>query len=118
MSSAVRSLAALVAGVALLAGCASTGASAPASPAEASVQMQGFAFAPKTLSIAKGTKVTWTNKDATTHTVTGGTPPSKDGKFDLNVPAGATATFTFNDAGTFAYFCTIHNSMTATIEVK
>src|SRR5689334_13153609 len=114
MSSAIRSIA-LVAVTALLAACGSSGTPAPATAAtaDASAQMQGFAFAPKSLSIAKGTKVTWTNKDGTTHTVTSGRPPTKDGKFDLNVPAGATASFTFNDAGTFAYFCSIHNQMTA-----
>jgi len=60
-----------------------------------------------------GTKVTWTNKDAATHTVSGDT-----GTFDSkDLATGASFSFTFNQAGSFAYHCAIHPRMVATIVV-
>lgn len=100
----------------------SGGAISPAVPAAAaggaSVSIKGLAFNPATLEVAKGTKVVWTNNDTTAHTVTSGAARTKDGKFDQRVEPGASFTFTFNDAGTFGYFCSIHSSMTATVVVK
>jgi len=81
--------------------------------ADMEITIQGFAFAPATITIPVGTKVTWTNKDAATHTVT-----SDTGAFDSkNMPNGATFSFTFNQAGSFAYHCDIHARMVATIVV-
>ena len=50
-------------------------ATATAAPAQAGatakrVSIKNFEFSPKTLTVAKGTKVTWTNKDSANHTVT------------------------------------------------
>ena len=108
--------------LALLAGCsaapASTGA-APAAAAAAAVDVSGFKFTPATLEVSKGTKVTWTNKDTTKHTVTSGKDGTKDSKFDGPLAeAPGTFSFTFADAGTYAYFCSIHKSMVGTVTVK
>jgi plastocyanin len=114
-------------GVAIILGaCGSSGTTAPpatsapaaAGGASAAVDISGFAFAPATVDVAKGTTVTWSNKDGTTHHITSGTPPTGDGKFDGAVAGGATFRFTFNDVGTFKYFCSIHTTMTGTITVK
>jgi plastocyanin len=100
---------------------ASAAPAAPAAPAAAaaatSIDIQGFKF-PANIDAAKGTKVTWTNKDSTKHTVTSGTRPNKDGKFDGQLDAAGTFSFTFTDAGTYPYFCSIHSSMNGTITVK
>ena len=116
---------ALAATVALVGACGSSGTPTPAATAaaaaggsSAAIEMSGFAFSKTSLDVTKGTTVTWTNKDGTTHTVSSGTPPTTDGKFDGQVAAGGTFSFTFNDAGTFKYFCAIHNTMTGTITVK
>ena len=95
-------------------------ASAAAAPVAADVTVQGFKFAPQSLEVKVGTKVTWSNKDSSLHTVTSGTPSAKDGKFDGEVqPSTGTFAFTFAQAGTFAYFCQRHpTSMTGTIVVK
>ena len=120
----LRGALALAATVAFTAACGSTAAPATAAPAapgggpSATNEMSGFTFTKASLDIAKGTTVNWTNKDGTTHTVSSGTPPTKDGRFDGQVPAGGTFSFTFNDVGTFTYFCAIHSSMTGTITVK
>jgi plastocyanin len=72
-----------------------------------------FAFNPASLSIKAGTQVTWTNTGGTAHTVT-----ADDGSFDSgSVNPSGTFSHTFASAGTFAYHCTIHTSMTATITV-
>jgi len=82
-------------------------------PSSPEVAIKGFAFSPATLTVKVGTTVKWTNKDSVAHTVT-----SDTGLFDSgDLAAGDTFSFTFNQAGTFAYHCTMHPSMTATIIV-
>jgi plastocyanin len=125
MTRSIRATLAVFGVAAILGACGSAGTSAPATSAPAapaaavgtSIDVQGRAF-PANTDIAKGTTVTWTNKDSTTHTVTSGTRPNKDGKFDGQLPGGASFSFTFTDAGTYQYFCQIHSSMNATITVK
>ena len=117
-----RALLALVATVAIAAACSSPAApaatSAPAAAAgSVNIDVQGFKFTPNT-DVAPGTTVTWTNKDSVGHTVTSGTRPNKDGKFDGQLDANGTFSFTFTAAGTYQYFCTIHSTMNGTITVK
>ena len=116
----LRNALALVAAIALTAACSSAAAPATSAPGQgnAGIDISGFAFATTALEVTKGTTVTWSNKDGTTHHVTSGTPPTGDGKFDGTVAPGATFRFTFNDVGTFKYFCSIHTTMTGTITVK
>jgi plastocyanin len=110
----------LIAGVTFIA-CASTGTpastKAPAAPA-ATVSIKGFAFGPATVTISKGQSVAFANSDGTTHTVSSGTAPTKDGKFDQSISNGGEATITFDTAGTFAYFCNIHQTMKGTVVVN
>ena len=110
--------------VAALLGCAliataACGSSAPAAaPGGTAVEAQGFAFKPATLDVTKGATVTWTNRDSARHIVASGKPGTKDGKFEGPIDANATFSFTFSEVGTFAYFCSIHTSMTGTVTVK
>lgn len=100
-------------------GCASTTSGGPiGAVSTGSISIKGFAFNPAQLSVNKGASVTWTNDDGTTHTVTSGVPGTPSGKFDQRVESGKTFTFTFTDAGTYDFFCSIHNSMKATVLVK
>ena len=92
-------------------GTAATPATSSTTATGGNVDYQGFKAVPATLEIAKGTKVTWTNKDTTAHTVTSGTNRQADGKFGGDVAPSETFSFTFNDAGTFEYFCGKHTSM-------
>jgi plastocyanin len=113
----------LAGAIAITAACGS--AAAPAAPAataaakaaDVAIDVQAFKF-PANTDVAKGTKVTWTNKDSAAHTVTSGTRPNKDGKFDGSLPGGGAFSFTFADAGVYSYYCSIHSSMNATITVK
>ncbi|MBX7546984.1 cupredoxin domain-containing protein [Streptomyces sp. tea 10] len=90
------------------------GASAP-DPAASTVTIRSFAFTPATLKIKAGTTVTWTNQDTDAHTVTSATAGGP-----LHSPALATHagySHRFTEPGTYAYLCTIHPFMTATVEV-
>lgn len=82
-----------------------------ASPA--TVKIENFSFGPKVLTVAKGTTVTWTNADPTPHTVT-----SDKGLFDSeNLGGDESFSWTFKEAGTFAYICTQHANMAGTVTV-
>ncbi len=104
--------------------CASTGSAPTTSAASApgaktaTVNIKGFAFSPATITVAKGTKVTFVNQDSADHTVTSGANRSKDGKFDEQLSGGAQTTITFDSLGTFEYFCTLHSSMKGTVTVQ
>src|SRR5437016_6251599 len=64
------------------------------------VTIKGFAFSPVTLTVSKGTKVTFTNQDSATHTVTSGANRTKDGKIDEQLSGGTETTLTFDTPGT------------------
>ena len=85
-----------------------TGVAATLGP---SVSIAGFAFSPGALTVPAGTTVLWANNDTVPHTVTG----SGFGSGDL--ANGATFRHTFATPGTYAYRCSIHPSMTATVTV-
>ena len=80
----------------------------------ATVNINGMAFSPSTLTVKTGTTVTWKNNDATTHTAT-----SDDGStFNTgNILSGYSATALVSQTGTFTYHCNIHSTMTATLVV-
>jgi plastocyanin len=78
-----------------------------------------FAFSPATLTIKSGTTVTWKNTTAVGHTVTSDDGKSFDSGTSNPIAAqGGMFSFTFTKAGTFAYHCTIHPFMKATIIVQ
>lgn len=99
---------------AVIAGLASVLAIGPASGADGTVAMSGFAFDPATVTIEVGDSVTWENQDGVAHTATG-----SDGAFDTaTVGGGQSATVTFDAAGTFAYTCSIHPTMQGSVVVE
>jgi large subunit ribosomal protein L27 len=71
------------------------------------------AFSPTTISVPAGTTVVWENVSSVAHTVT-----SDDQVFDSGpIATNDTFTFTFTQAGTFSYHCSVHPSMTARVIV-
>ena len=76
-------------------------------------------FLPYEETVAKGATVTWSNDDSAAHTVTSGTPTGgPDGLFDSSIfMAGNSFEFTFNDLGTYDYFCMVHPWMAGIINV-
>ena len=91
----------------------STGSSG--APPPNTVVMMNIAFNPGTLTVSKGTTVTWQNNDGISHTST-----SDTGVWDTgNIAGGTSKTATFQNAGTFKYHCAIHGpSMSGTIVVQ
>lgn len=78
------------------------------------VAIEGFAFKPATLTVPVGSTVIWYNNDSVPHTVT-----ARDNLFDSgNLPRDGTFNYTFDQKGTFEYYCTIHPRMTATVIVE
>lgn len=63
---------------------------------------------PETLTINQGEKVKWENLDSAAHTITSGTDKA-DGIFDSSLfMAGNSFEITFNEKGTYDYFCMVH----------
>jgi len=72
-----------------------------------------FSFQPGALEVSAGTSITWSNDDGVGHTVT-----AVDGAFDSGVLTVAdTFSQTFDQEGTFEYFCAIHPQMRGTVTV-
>ncbi|MDE0525769.1 MAG: plastocyanin/azurin family copper-binding protein [Thaumarchaeota archaeon] len=77
-------------------------------------------FEPYALEALQGQTVSWKNLDEQGHTVASGTPgEGPDGMFlSPVVGEGQTYEYTFEDAGTFDYFCTLHPWMLGTVTIR
>ena len=76
-------------------------------------------FAHSTIEIKTGEAVSWINADGVPHTVTSGSSGVPDALFDSSqLGPGQAYTRQFNQAGTFAFTCTIHPQMNGTIIVR
>jgi len=72
------------------------------------------AFSPNPLNVSVGTTVTWMNNDTSTHDAA-----ADNGAFTTgNIAPGGSASVKMQTAGTFAYHCTIHPGMVATVTVQ
>jgi plastocyanin len=82
-------------------------------PRAETVEMIDFAFEPAGVTVEVGGKVTWKNQGQAPHTAT-----ADNDSFDTGtVDAGKLKAETFDEAGTYAYICTIHPQMKGTVEV-
>jgi plastocyanin len=84
---------------------------AAAGAAAGTVRMAGLAFAPETLTVARGATVVFDNDDSAPHTVTARSGGVDSGVLDPGRQFRLTATDGFD------YVCSIHPSMTAKIVV-
>jgi len=83
------------------------------------VVIYNSSFYPQSLTVTKGTTVTWINMDFVQHTVTSGTDQAPTNLFDSHELSHMQGfSYTFNTPGTYTYFCDIHPSMVGTIVVK
>jgi len=84
--------------------------------ATTSVDMKNIAFTPSAIKVASGATVTWTNQDGTNHSVVfdaGGVTGS--GTMGAGVAKGLVMP---TAAGTYAYHCGFHPTMTGTVQVQ
>jgi len=95
-------------------GLASGGAAARRKTRDAGTRNVNF----HAVDVARGARVTWTNRDEIGHTVTAGTPEAPTGRFDLKLDdKGATASVELAP-GAYPYFCRRHNAMRGEVRVK
>lgn len=76
---------------------------------EVTVRMEDNAFDPANITVEPGTTVTWVQSGNNPHTTT-----SYDGLWDSGMiegGSGGTFSFTFEEPGTFDYFCIPHESL-------
>lgn len=78
------------------------------------VMVDNFSFTPATASVPVGTTVTWTNHDDIPHNVV-----SPERKFKSPVlDTDEVFSHTFDVAGTYKYYCSIHPRMTGQVVVR
>jgi plastocyanin len=77
------------------------------------VSIRRFLFHARTVTIKRGSRVRWTNRDRTEHTAT------EEGKFDTGVlRKGTGKTVTFAKAGSYRYICSLHPFMRGRVIVR
>ncbi len=84
-------------------------------PKTHTVTIEGMKFQPEALTVASGDTVVWVNKDLVAHTATS----SEAGIFDSKLIAPDKSwKLTVRKRGEFAYICTYHPTMKATLRVE
>ncbi len=84
------------------------------------VIIQNGTYIPQTLTITKGEKVTWINKDSGNHTVISGTDGKPTGLFNSgDIGPNQMFSHVFDSTGTYPYYCKyLPSKMTGTVIVK
>ncbi len=77
-------------------------------------------FIPSSVTINVGDTVSWSNDDTAAHTVTSGHPAAgPDGNFDSSLlMAGKAFDVTFDNSGSYDYFCMVHPWMVGEVQVN
>jgi plastocyanin len=92
------------------AACALSGLAAAATH---TVKIEGMKFVPETITVKRGDKVVWQNKDMVPHTATA------KGKFDSgNIATDKSWSHVMGKAGRYDYVCTYHPGMKAVVVVQ
>ena len=92
----------------------------PAGTAVPGCEETNECYIPASVTINAGDTVEWINSDTAAHTVTGGSPAEgPSGVFDSSlVLGGAVYSFTFEEAGSYDYFCMVHPWMVGDVQVN
>ncbi len=77
-------------------------------------------YLPMSVTINAGDTVEWANVDTAAHTVTSGLPSSgPSGEFDSSlIMVDASFAFTFDEPGSYDYFCMVHPWMIGDVQVN
>ncbi len=84
------------------------------SDAGGQVMIDNFTFSQPSMTISKGTEVTWTNQDDIPHSIVLGALGVRSKALDT----GNTFTYRFDRTGTFSYICGLHPQMHAKVVVR
>ena len=92
-----------------------SGSSTQTATAGSAVKISNFQFSPATVTVKPGDRVTVTNEDSATHTVT-----ADDGhSFDTgDLANGQSHSISVSKPGSYPYRCSIHPNMHGTLVVK
>ena len=111
---------AALASITLLAGCGGgdSGSSADSEPPRSvSVDIKDFKYGPPEVRVASGGTVTFVNRDRADHTATTGEGAAAE--FDTGrLATGDSKPLRLAKPGRYAYICTFHPSMKATVVVE
>ena len=100
------------------AACAALWGAAPlavAAPPVHAVRIEGMRFVPETLTVHRGERIVWTNKDPVPHTVTAMTPRAFDSRA---LAPNASWSYVAGKPGKYPYHCTSHPAMVGTLIVQ
>jgi plastocyanin len=76
-------------------------------------------YTPSKITIKQGSLVTWMNEDSAFHSVTSGFYDEPNELFDSGyLDPQQSFTFSFEDIGTYNYFCTLHPWMKGQVIVQ
>ncbi|MGC1728315.1 MAG: cupredoxin family copper-binding protein [Steroidobacteraceae bacterium] len=94
----------------------SLAASAAASPRTTThtVTIEGMQFSPPELTVHRGDRIVWVNKDLFPHTVTAAGKSFDSG----SIAAGASWSYVAATSGDYAYGCTFHPTMQGRLTVQ
>jgi Icc protein len=89
-------------------------AAATASSAQGDVNIDNFAFSPKTVTVSAGSSVTWRNRDDVPHKI-----QSADNRFKASPLLDTKGVYSvdFKQSGEYPYFCSLHPVMQGKIVV-
>ncbi len=107
---------AVLAGLALSSGSGNDEDATPTVLDELAVTIEiiGFQYRPPNLSVPVGATVTWVNLDVAPHD-----SEARDGTWETDLlQRDEESVITFDEPGTWEYYCTIHPYMTATLTVR
>jgi plastocyanin len=82
------------------------------------VTIMNYGFYPATLTVPRGTTVTWVNMDFLQHTVTAGPELAPTNLFDSHeLNHMQSFSYTFRTPGTYTYYCDVHPGMIGIVTV-
>ena len=91
-----------------------SGAKLPAASRTHTITIESVQYNPAQLTVHRGDRIVWVNKDLFPHTVT-----ATDRAFDSgSIDVSRSWTWVARKPGTFSYSCTFHPTMKGSIEVK
>jgi plastocyanin len=78
------------------------------------IEILDFEFAPEEITVPAGATITFTNEDSAAHTAT-----ADDSSFDTKeLGQGDSVKETFDDPGTYSYYCRFHVFMKGSVVVE
>ncbi len=81
---------------------------------QVTLDISGYDFSPRDLTVQAGTAITWANRDSVPHDAT----DEAGGWGTGTLKRGESATISFDSPGAYEYLCTIHPAMRGTVTVE